>query len=212
MGFDSAVALIFKLIKMEAQLWASLYAWMRRRPLGPDAFPYHGRSKLALVMGIMVLTAPLAIALVDLVIPWPLLRITAVVGVLYAMLWSIMLFASLRSMPHRLEPSGLRLRYGVLAGAFIPYDRIVEAMVAMAKVPGSGEGLQVEGEAAFLAIEGETNLLIRLNEPLSLDRALGKTPPVREIHFFTDEPKRMIERLVARVKPPEEAAPLSVQA
>jgi hypothetical protein len=202
---------LFKLIKMEAQLWASLYAWVRRRPYGPDDFPYHARSPMALWMGVVVLTTPIEIAVLELLIPWPWLKITTLVLALYALLWLIMLFASLRSMPHRLEPRGLRLRYGVLTDVFIPYDLISEAQVAMAKAPKVGDGLQLDGESAFLAINGEANLVLRLKEPLSLDRALGKTPPVREVHFCTDEPKRMIERLVSRLKPVDEPVSLSAQ-
>jgi hypothetical protein len=154
-------------------------------------------------MGIVLLTTPLEIAIIDLVIPWPWLRITALVLALYALLWLIMLFSSFRSLPHRMKPEGLELRYGALSGAFIPYERIAEAHVMMAHPPKSGDGLQVVESKAYLAVGGETNLVIRLKDPMSLDKILGQTDPVSEIHFATDEPKRMIERLVARLKPQE---------
>jgi len=192
-----------RLLVMEFRLWDSLYAWMRRRPLGSDAFAYHSRSPIGLVMGIVLLTTPLEIAVIELLIPWPWLRIVTLVLALYAVLWLIMLFASLRSIPHRLTPEGLDLRYGALAGAFIPYERIAEAHVMMAQPPKTGDGLQVVDDKAYLAVGGETNLVVRLSEPMSLDKTLGQTPPVQEIHFVTDEPKRMIERLVARLQPQE---------
>ncbi len=201
-----------RLVLMEFRLWGCLYAWMRRRPHGPDDYTYHSRSQMALVMGVLVFTTPLEIAVLELLIPWPWLRITTIVLALYAVLWVIMLFASLRSMPHRLESEGLRLRYGVLASAYIPYDRIAEASVAMAKAPVHGDGLSVSQETAYFAIDGETNLVVRLHEPLALDKALGETPPVRTIHFATDEPKRMIERLVSRLTPVEREVTVPSQA
>lgn len=201
-----------RFVVMEIRLWGCLYAWMRRRPLGPDAFPYHSRSQMGLVMGVLVLTTPLEIAIIEILIPWPWLRIATLVLALYAVLWLIMLFSSFRSMPHRMTPEGLELRYGVLAGAVIPYDRIAEAHVMMAHPPKTGDGLQVVEEKAYLAVGGETNLVVRLTEPMPLDKTLGQTPPVREIHFVTDEPKRMIERLVARVQPQELESVLPKQA
>jgi len=203
--------MILKLLILEARLWRSMYAWLRRRPLGPDDFPYHARSQVSLIMGVLVLTTPLEIAILELLIPWPWLRIVTLVVALYALLWVVMLFASLRSIPHRMTKQGLELRYGALAGGFIPYAQIAEAHVAMANAPQFGDGLQVENDKAYLAIAGETNLLIRLKEPICLDKTFGQTPPVREIHFATDEPKRMIERLVARLKPVETEAALTSQ-
>jgi len=203
--------MILKLLILEARLWRSMYAWLRRRPYGPDDFPYHARSQTSLVMGVLVLTTPLEIAILEILIPWPWLRIVTLVLALYAVLWVVMLFASLRSMPHRMTPQGLELRYGALAGGFIPYERIAEAHVAMARAPKFGDGLQVENDSAYLAIGGETNLVLRVTEPVRLDRIFGQTPPVREIHFATDEPKRMIETLVSRLKPLEAEAALSGQ-
>lgn len=198
-----------RLLVMEFRLWGSLYAWMRRRPYRAGDFPYHSRSQMGLLMGVIILTTPLEIAILEILIPWPWLRIVTLILALYALLWIIMLFSSLRSMPHRMTDEGLELRYGALAGGFIPYEQIAEAHVALARPPKTGDGLQVDQETAYLAVGGETNLVVRLTEPLSLDRALGQTPPVRVIHFATDEPKRMIERLVARVAPPEVAPELS---
>jgi len=195
-----------RLVIMEIRLWGGLHAWMRRLPHGPDEFTYHSRSQMGLVMGVLVLVTPLEIAVLELLIPWPWLRITTLVLALYGVLWVIMLFASLRSLPHRLETQGLRLRYGALAGAFIPYERIADAKVAMAKAPTHGDGLSVDKDAAFFAIDGETNLVIHLHEPLAVDKVLGETRPVRTIHFATDEPKRMIERLVSRLEPVEQPA------
>lgn len=203
--------MILKILILEARLWRSMYAWLRRRPLGPDEYPYHARSQMGLLMGVLVLTTPLEIAVLELLIPWPWLRIVTLVLALYAFLWVVMVFASLRSMPHRMTPQGLELRYGALAGGVIPYEKIAEAHVSMAKAPKFGDGLQVESDAAYLAIAGETNLVIRLTEPMRLEGTFTQTPPLREIHFATDEPKRMIERLVARVKPPESEAALTSQ-
>ncbi len=216
-GLETALSEIMpaqaaRLVVMEFRLWGCLYAWMRRRPLGPDAFPYHSRSPIGMLMGVVLLTTPLEIAVIELLIPWPWLRIATLVLALYAVLWLIMLFSSLRSLPHRMAPEGLELRYGVLAGAFIPYDRIAEAHVMMASPPKTGDGLQVIGETAYLVVGGETNLVLRLTQPMPLDKTLGETSPVREIHFVTDEPKRMIERLVARLKPVDAEPSLSAQA
>lgn len=192
---DLVPAPVARVLVMEFRLWGALYAWMRRRSHGRDDFTYHARSPLGMFMGIAVLVTPLEIAVLELLIPWPWLRITLLVLALYALLWLIMLFASMRSLPHHVDDHGLHLRYGVLAGGFIPFERMAESFVALKSPSKSGDGLHVEGETAYLAINGETNLCVRLNEPVRLDKTLGETPPLREIHFWTDEPKRLIERL-----------------
>lgn len=213
-GLEAALAELLPLqaarfVVMELRLWGALSAWIRRRPYTPDDFPYHARSQMGLLMGVLILVTPAEIAILEILIPWPWLRVVALVLALYALLWILMLFASLRSMPHRLEPYGLRLHHGVLAGGIVPYDRIAEAQVALRKAPKSGDGLQIDQERAFLAIDGETNLVLRLTEPIQLDKVFGAAHPVREIHFVADEPKRLMERLLPRLTSQEPEPSLS---
>lgn len=200
-----------RFLVMELRLWGCLGAWIFRRPHGPDDFTYHSRSMLGLVMGVLVLVTPLEIAVLEILIPWHWLRIVTLVLALYGLLWVVMLFASLRSMPHRLEPYGLSLRYGVLAGGVIPYERIAEVQVAMCKAPKHGDGLQLDQDSAYFAIDGETNLLLILAEPHALDRTFGPAPAVSRIHLAVDEPKRFIERLRARLQPANPEPALSSQ-
>jgi hypothetical protein len=49
-----------------------------------------------------------------------LLRISLLALGHYALLWIFGLYASLVTLPHRLEENGLRLRYGALAEGFVP--------------------------------------------------------------------------------------------
>lgn len=200
-----------KLMIMEIRLWACLSAWIRRRPPGRDDFPYHANSQLGLIMGVLVFTTPVEIAVLEILIPWPWLRIVTLILALYGMLWIVMLFASLRAMPHRLEPYGLRLHYGVLASGVIPFSMIASVEVALAKAPKSGDGLQIAGEEAFFAINGETNLMVTLAQPLALERVIGQTPSVTVIRFRSDEPKRMIERLRAALQPLEAKSTVPAQ-
>lgn len=195
------------ILVMEVRLWGCLHAWISRRPLQTSEFPYHGNSQLGLIMGGLIVVTPLEIAILEILIPWPWLKLFTLVLAVYGVLWFVMLFASIRTSPHRIAAYGLHLRYGVLAGGLIPFASIDSVDVALRKSPKPGDGLQIDGESAFLAVDGETNLVVRFKEPVLLERIFGAAPPVREVFFRTDEPKRMLEAIKERIMPiPGEAS------
>lgn len=184
-----------KLVIAEARLWASLYTWIRRRPLGPDAFPYHARSHAGLHMGLTLLLAPVAIGLVEWLLPWPSIRLICFALIFLTFVWSVMRVATMRSLPHRLDADALVLRHGIRAEARIPFEGIATVKVDLARVPRPGDGLFLADDAAYLAIAGETNLVVELQASMPIETLLARTPPVKRIHFLTDEPKRLLERL-----------------
>ncbi|HEX5502491.1 MAG TPA: hypothetical protein VFW96_07695 [Thermomicrobiales bacterium] len=207
----------------EGRLWLCLARWPRRRG-GPGAgeFGYRRRSALGTFLLVALLSAPIEIGAFELLIPWAWARWALLAASLYAVLWLLGLHVSLTVLPHRLEPDGLRLRYGLLAEVFLRYDTIASVAAERRAWPGGGEGLRVlparrgkDGTdylpTALLLCGGKTDLTIRLREPRALDGFLGPTAPVLAIAAAADDPERLAADLTARLaaapQPPALSAP-----
>ena len=106
---------------LEPRLWVCLLRWISRRTRTSDReFGYHERSQMRLILVMLSFTTPVELLVLELLAPWAWLRISLLVLGLYALLWMFGLYASLVTLPHRLEESGLWLRYGALAEGLVP--------------------------------------------------------------------------------------------
>lgn len=191
---------VARLFALEARLWLTIARWLTRRgPTGPSAFSYHRRSALGLLVGFCVLTTPLELLLWEVVIPWPWLRVALFVLGIYGLIWVIGLYASLQTRPHQLDDHGVRVHYGLLATARIPYDAIAAIAAERRVAPKHNDGVQIVEEApaspgvpphavAFVGVSGKTDVTIRLDRPLAIERLFGPGAPVTVFHLAADDP------------------------
>lgn len=196
---------IAHLIALEPRLWACLFRWLFRRARpGPDDFPYHRDSPFGAFLVLVLLTTPIEIFLYELLIPWAWLRLILLVASLYAFVWVIGFYASLVTLPHRLTPDALVLRYGLLAEARIPYAAIASVERARRKAPKERDGLMLSraGDTASFAIAGTTTLTLHLRTPIALQRLTGSASAVSTIHLTADDPDRLVRALRERIASP----------
>lgn len=190
-----------RILTMEPRLFACLARWaLRRTQPAEGEFGYHGKSQLGYIVLMVVMTAPVEVLIFEILIPWAWLRWTLLVLSVYAVFWILGFQASLAALPHRLETGGVRLRYGLFAEVFVPYAEISGVERAARKAPKSGDGLQAVPEegAVYLAINGKTDLTVRLREPHPV-RGFFKNPePAAEVHFAADDPERFLRDLRRR--------------
>jgi len=88
----------------------------------------------------LLLTTPFAVLAYELLIPWVVIRWLLLLVTVYGAIWILGLYASLRVLPYRLEPSGLRVHYGFLADGVVPYSAIAGVVVERHKAPGAAKG------------------------------------------------------------------------
>ena len=135
----------------------------------------------------------------------------------YTVFWFLGFYTSLVALPHRLEADGLRLRHGAFAEAIVPYRNIGSVERRRRKTPKGGDGLQAapKENAAYLAINGNTDLTLRLRNPLPVRGWFRSAGPVGTVHAAADEPEKMArelrERLPGRDPASSGASPLTAR-
>lgn len=187
-----------RIAALEPRLSVCLARWaLRRVRPTEDEFGYHEKSPLGYIVLMVLMTAPVEVLIFEILIPWAWLRWTLLLLSVYAAFWILGFHASLITLPHRLESSGVRLRYGLFAELFVPYAEVSGVEHGARKAPKPGDGLQTTPDegAVYLAINGKTDLTLRLSEPRPVRGFFKNTEPAAEIHFAADDPERFLRDL-----------------
>ncbi len=160
-------------------------------------------------MLLVALTTPVELLILEILVPWVWLRTLLLVLGIYALFWAFGFYASLVALPHRLEASGLRLRYGAFAQGFIPYSEVEKIEHKTRRAPKPGDGLQTypkEG-ALYLAMGGKTDLTLHLRTPQAINGLFRTPEPAPTIHLAADEPEKMTSKLRQRWSEPANRRP-----
>ncbi|HET9982237.1 MAG TPA: hypothetical protein VFQ38_01565 [Longimicrobiales bacterium] len=214
MALEDGVALLLPraaagVVVLELRLWTSLWVWAaRRRRPGPSEFSYRRGARVGLVLALVLLTTPVEVLALELLIPWRWLRIVLAVSAVYAVFWVAGLYGSLAVLPHRLEATGARFRYGALASVFVPYAAMESVSLEKRPLPGGRPGLRLAADgAAYLSATDRAAVTIRVPGGVAIRRVTGETAPVTTLHLGADTPDALLAALRERIAA---AAPLPV--
>lgn len=190
-----------RLIVSEPKLWVAIYLWISgRSPRDAQSFQYAASSNLglitAVVLGLIVLEGGIGGLLARLA-PWPWLSPVLIIISVYAAIWIIGIYASLRAFPHRVTEHGLLLRYGVLGEAWIPWQEVDDVVKERVVSPGGMDGLSTKGGIATLAVGGRTTVTIRRRSPGKVKGFLRETPDISQIRIAADDPDGFLAAVAA---------------
>lgn len=191
-----------RLVLHEPKLFVALFRWIfRRAKSGRNEFGYHKRSMLRALLPMMIFVAPVELAVLHLLLhifsAWLWLHFALLALEIYGVFWLLGFYASLVTLPHRLEENGLRFHYGAFAEGFVPYSRIEEVSLEERRPPKARDGLRhvSSEEALYLAVGGKTSVTLRLRGPGSARGFFKDSLPFRSLHVAADEPRELTRRL-----------------
>jgi hypothetical protein len=186
---------VSRVLTSELKLWYCLGIWLlKRTPKSENYFTYHKSSVLRIMPIVFLFTTPIEVFLLELILPWTWLQWLLIVIAVYAFFWIAGLYASMVSLPHELGDSAVRLSYGILARAEIPYTDIENVTLSRNSEGTGRDGLKVpkkEAVAQFV-VGGNTNVTLKLKRSIEIQGWLGPTAPVSSINIAVDEPERFV--------------------
>lgn len=120
------------------------------------------------------------------------LRMVILVVDVYSILIVLAIIAACVTRPHVLSDEELRIRYGAFFDLRVPRDRISSIRVA----PNfNGKGMvRIEDGRLSVAVASQTNVVVELDEPVTVVRPLGKRAEARTLRFFADDPHLLVPR------------------
>lgn len=173
--------------RYEAGTWRSLARWVSRRPdVPPGATPFAYRSPLLPPIIVILAVSVVEVVVLDLVVPWPALRIALLVIGIWGVAQGLGMLASVTSYPHVVAPSGLRVRYGTSLDVHVPWD----AVAAARRQIGSrgGRSIQVDGDTLYALVGGQFTVVVTLARPIAVTLSGGRRAEVTALRFHADDP------------------------
>ncbi len=190
-------------IRAEFSLVPSLGRLVLRRPSirpGSVAVTYHRES--AAMMWAMTGVILLEIVAFHVLIPWPTIRVIALVLSVYSLIWVVGFIAGFAVYPHLLDTQTLRVRHGPTVEVAVPLaqveriDHRARDLTGVRSIRYDDSPQALEGPALHIAQGGRTNLDLTLTEavggwPAAQGRKVGR------LHFWADDPQTLIQSLRA---------------
>jgi hypothetical protein len=177
---------------LEAGIWRSLYRWVFRRPLRlpPGSVPFSYAAGAAPILWVFVGMSAVEIPILHLLLPAGWWRVLALVLGAWGLLWMIGLLATFKMHPHEAGDPGIRIRNGTGVDFSVPWSA-VEAVSSHRKSLEKSRTVQVAetalGPVLQIVVASQTNVAIRLREPLAVP--VRRSPgPVVEIRIYADDP------------------------
>lgn len=170
----------------------------RRKDVAADAVPIEYAAQLRPKFWVFFALFPAEIVAVHLITPWaPVRTVLLVVGILSAV-WFAGMLATLYVYPHSVDRRGLRVRWAAFQDHRVPSANI-GAVRRVRKSWDLGLRGNVVDDVLVMETENETNLLVDLTGPISVEMGRHGRRSVRAIALWADDPAAAVASIRALV-------------
>src|SRR5699024_980093 len=182
----------------------SIIGWFRKPTVieNEDAYSYHKTSQLKMIVIIfsilIILEGAFFHFLIQLwsdIVAW----IFTVLNI-YALLYIIGLYNSVRSLPHIITPDKVIIRFGYQSSIELDISNIKDIKTAKNQ-GGIGEKTSKDTYFAMLNMDSP-QYEIFLKEPALMKSSYGQKKYVKTVVFRTDEPAKMVKELNLNIESP----------
>lgn len=204
---------LLRVAAAELKIFASLGRWILRRPDVPDGAVAVGYARGALGMpAAFAVAAVVEMAVVHVLVPWPVVRIVLALLSLYGLLFLLGWMGSQVARPHLIYRDRVVVRSGNFVVAEIPRSKIARVDRARSpRTPRDYINFEDDG-AATLTLAGPSGTNVRLDFAASVEMQKPGLPWTRReerkvdrIRLSVDDPASLVARLLASAAREEEA-------
>jgi len=188
-----------RLIRNDLSTFRALYLAIRRRKdIATGAVPIEYSAQLKPKFWVFFALFPAEIVAVHFITPWaPVQAILFIVGVISAV-WFAGLVATLYVYPHSVDERELRLRWATFQDHTVPSEKI-GTVRRIKKSWDLGLRGNVVDDVLVMETENETNLLIELTNPVSIDMGRRGRRSVCTVALWADDPAAAVAAIRAQV-------------
>lgn len=188
-----AFRLAVRVVRLEIDIWVSLYRWVFRRParIVPGTVTFGYGAAVAPLFWVFIVISAIEIPLLDLLLPTLTWRLIGLGLGLWGLLWMLGLLASMYVYPHLVGPDGIRIRSGFSVDQVIGWDDVAEVRVRREKFAGSRTvqlGDAPEGTALHVTVSSETTVQIVLATPRTVQVPKVGPTEISVLCASTDDP------------------------
>ncbi|WP_156753398.1 hypothetical protein [Actinokineospora pegani] len=188
-----------RLIRHDLIMWRAIWLVVRGRrdiPPGGDGIDYS--AQLRPRFWVFFFIFPIEIVAVELILPWPVVRIVMTVLGSIGLVWYLALIATLYKYPHTIDSNTLRLRWSSFNDHSVPVAQIESVRLAKKQWPVKRSVEAVDG-VLVMEMEQETNVRAQLREPYRVDLGKHGTEDVTAVAFWADDAPGAVAKIAQRL-------------
>lgn len=188
-----------KIIATElGMLYYALFAWKFKKPL-PNEFTGYKENGVIAVLGVLIFLIVIeTVALHFLLIRWNAVVAWIIFGLsLYTILQVLGHLSALKRRYSFISENELYLKYGLFGDLCIPLQKIKDVELTSEKID------ETQGKVEYLSLSKDLegyNIVIYLNEELSINSVYGISRPCSIVAFFIDDKDNFIYQLNKSLK------------
>lgn len=191
--------LLWQAVVLELTMYRNLCRWIFRRPsIGPDEEPIGYAQAVTPVMALWIFASAAEMPLVHVLLPWHTARVISIALGLWTVVWMLGALAGLRTHPHLMSESGLRVRNGARTDIWLPWSAIASVTTREVDLPTTLRSLQpletASGTDLRVGVSGRSNIQVQLHAPRDVHTRKGELTVV-QVGFWVDEPRQVAARL-----------------
>lgn len=175
----------------EVALYVSLWRWIARRPaIPPGSTAVTYGQAVAPLMWLFTIGSAVEVVAVDLVLHqlgWTAVRIPVLVLGVWSLMWMAGLLAAIRTRPHVVTATELRLRAGPRREVVVPLSHIASVSTHEHELSSSMKSIEARADLLLVGVSGRTNLQLSLSPPIMTGAPTDA--PVAQVGVWVDEPR-----------------------
>jgi hypothetical protein len=196
--------LVWHALVFELAMYRNLLRWVFRRPsVGPDDEPVGYAQAVTPVMSLWIFASAAEMPLLHVLLPWRTAQLVAIGLGVWTLVWMFGLLAGLRTRPHLMSESGLRVRNGDFVDVALPWEAIVSVSTKQVDLPSSIRSLQpletATGTDLRVGVSGRVNIAVQLRAPFEVPTRRG-TFLAHQVSFWVDDPRQVAARIRERAE------------
>jgi hypothetical protein len=179
-------------VLFEVAIYVALWRWVARRPaVPPSATPIPYSRIAAPVLWLFIWGSAIEVVAVDLVVHhfgWTTVRIPLLAVGIWSVVWMVGLLAAMRTRPHILTPTDLRLRAGLRAELVLPLAAVDGVTTRETELSSTIKSYEIIDDTLLVGVSGRTNVQLTLCGPTTLLTPKGAVQ-VERVGMWVDEPR-----------------------
>lgn len=198
-GIDAVLpAPVAYLMRSEVGLAVALWRAVRRQHcVAPGDIEISYVSRIGMMLWIVIGLGFVEIAVVHMLLPWPIVRWVVLAVSIYGQLWLLAMVFSLRQHPHLLRPDGqLLLRFAHFRTTVVPLDRLTA--VRSRTTTEHPRNLEIKDGRLSVSVMGETSVQLEFTPAVTVSLK-GADHECITVDFFADSPRETVDHLRSRL-------------
>lgn len=187
--------LALRFVRLEIDIWVSLARAITRRPDTDGGVPIRYAGAESAVLWAFLAVSAIEIPAVHVLIPWPSVRILALILGIWGVLWMLGMLAAQRVFPHVLTADHLRVRYLRRTRIDVALNDIRAVRNDLRAYDG-GKTVQCNGTTLTVMANSATNVRVDLTEPRTFHTPEGEFT-ASTVAFWADDPAAAVSTIRA---------------